>query len=597
MYYMMKRLIPAFLCTLLMLAAPALAQQNADNKPITSAKSLLTEVFGYTQEEADAFKFTATETDTEFKVDFSPREHPEWIYTGTFSKADGKFTGSSTPFHTNYSKFPGENGIRDTLRSAEKNRWFAQWNDASKAAFSDMMQKSGITPVYALQAGLKDLNYTAAQAVDDYFVSCYGEKYNWPPAVYQWRDAVLSANSLTLVPAAFDISSRRGIHSRSVEDRGTAWTFTATEFLGEVPTELAQAFSHPRLEGWTSLCGALLTVDKSEKKTQPVERGLAAFAMGEERLLVALYRKSPTDAWSIAPVGGNALLKSRDFFITYDGQKHLFIIEYPISGFESESFGCELLFMGGADYTQPMCKFNGYRRTNRETGSGVIIDSEGGQMQAGAAWYHIISYQPGSTAKEEIVPAIFPGYLDFIDAAQFPKSAEECKKAAAQSFTLPEGYGITSGVHLRAQASSHSADLGMYEPGTLVKVLETLPGSEYPWYHVRAGLAEGYMSGSYVTYGSSASLADALAVSKPLHVAKAIKACALKKGTGWLDGSVMDLDAGTKMHVIAVVGDWLHVVIPQGEPGWMMDINGTDGYVKASDVLQAATSMQLDWME
>jgi hypothetical protein len=49
--------------------------------------------------------------------------------------------------------------------------------------------------------------------------------------------------------------------------------------------------------------------------------------------------------------------------------------------------------------------------------------------------------------------------------------------------------------------------------------------------------------------------------------------------------------------VIAVLGDWLHVVIPQGEPGWMMDVNGTDGYVKASDVMEAATSVQLDWME
>jgi uncharacterized protein YgiM (DUF1202 family) len=137
----------------------------------------------------------------------------------------------------------------------------------------------------------------------------------------------------------------------------------------------------------------------------------------------------------------------------------------------------------------------------------------------------------------------------------------------------------------------------MYEPGTLVQVLETLPGSEYPWYHVRAGLAEGYMSGNYVTYGDSANIADTVSISTPLHVAKTKKACALRKGTGWLDGTVMDLNAGTKMHVIAVVGDWLHVVVPQGEPGWMMDVNGTDGYVKASDVLQAGTSLQLDWMD
>jgi hypothetical protein len=225
------------------------------------------------------------------------------------------------------------------------------------------------------------------------------------------------------------------------------------------------------------------------------------------------------------------------------------------------------------------------------------IDNEGGGMQAGVYWYRMITYQPDSPAKEEIAPAISPDYLDFIDVSQFPKNAQECRQAAAKSFTLPEGYAITSGVHLRAKASSHSTDLGMYEPGTLVQVLETLPGSEFPWYHVRAGLAEGYMSSNYVTLGSSANVSDAISISKPLRVAKANKACALKKGTNWLDGSVMDLNAGTKMHVIAELGGWMHVVIPQGDIGWMMDINGTDGYVKASDITQAATSIQLDWME
>jgi hypothetical protein len=593
---MMKRLFTTFLCALLLLAVPALAQEGAHDKTITHAKSLLTEVFGYTQQEADAFEFTVTETDTQWLVEFSPKEHPEWIYTGAFNKADDKFAGSSTPFHTSYNEYPGENGIRDTLRDAEKNHWFSQWNDASKAAFGDKMQKMNISINYALQAGLTDKNYTAAQALDDFFFSCYGERYMWSPAVYQWRDEVLKANSLSLVPEAFNISTRQGIHTRTVQDRGTASPFTATEFLGEIPPELTQAFTHPKLEGWTSLCGAVLTADESVKTPLPEERGLAAFAKGDERLLVALYRESPADAWSVSPVGVKALFPNRDFFITYDGQKHQFVIEYPISGFESESFGCEFVFMVRKVYPQPMCRLIEYRRSNRETGSGVIIDSDGGQMQAGAYWYHVITYQPGSTAKEEIVPAIFPGYLDYVDAAQFPKSAEECHTASAQSFTLPDGYGVTQGVHLRAETSSHSADLGMYEPGTLVQVLETLPGDPYPWYRVRVGLLEGYMSSTYVTYGSSADIAGAL-LHKPLNVAKAKKACALKKGTGWLDGPVMDITAGTKMHVIATCGDWLHVVIPQGEIGWAMDVKGTYGYVKASDVVQAGSSIQLDWME
>jgi len=593
----MKKHILMLLCALVMLATPALAQENAYDKPITYAKSLLTEVFGYTQEEADAFEFKVTETDTQWQAQFSPKEHPEWIYYGTFQKADGGFLGSGSPFHTNYRKYPGENGIRDVLRAAAKNRWFADWSAAAKAAFGDMMLKMGISSTSALQVGLADKNYPAAQAVDDYFVSCYGEKYEWTPAVYQWRDQVLASNGFKLELAATDIASRQGIHTRPVQDDSKVWTTTVTEFLGEIPAELSQAFSHPKLEGWTGLCGAVLTFEGSSQASLPVERGLAAFAKGEERLLVVLYRESKSDTWSVSPVGEHALLKNRDFFITYDGQKHLFIIEYPVSGFESESFGCELVFMGKAEYPQPLCKLIDYRRTNRETGSGVVIDSEGERMQAGVYWYHVTTYQPDNPVKEEIAPAIVPHYLDFINAAQFPKSAEDCLKAATQSFKLPDGYGVTSGVHLRAETSSHSADLGMYEPGTLVQVLETLSGDSYPWYRVRAGLAEGYMSSTYVTYGNSADIAGALSISRPLSVAKVKQACALKTGTGWLDGTVMDLPAGEKMHVIATCGDWLHVVVPQEEIGWVMDVNGTDGYVKASEVMQAATSIQIDWLE
>ena len=36
-----------------------------------------------------------------------------------------------------------------------------------------------------------------------------------------------------------------------------------------------------------------------------------------------------------------------------------------------------------------------------------------------------------------------------------------------------------------------------------VEVLEELPGDPYPWYHVRIGRTEGYMSGIYVAYPGS----------------------------------------------------------------------------------------------
>jgi hypothetical protein len=596
---MIERLLTALLCAMLLLSPAALAQESAYDKPITYAKSLLTEVYGYTQAEADVFVFQVTDTDTEWKVQFHPQEHPEGIYTGAFGKADGAFSGASSPFHTEYNKYPGENSIRDTLRAASQNQWFSTWNDAAKAAFGEYMPRMGITPSYSLQTGLQDSGYPAAQAVDDFFLSCYGEKSGWTQAVGEWHDEVLKENSLTLTPAAIDMDSRRGIRTHTAKGTNSDWTYTVTEFLSQTPPELAQVISHPQLTGWTNLCGALMTFDKpaGSKGSPPEDRGLAAFAKGDERLLVMLYREQSSEKWLIAPVGLKALLNNRDFYIAYDGQEGCFSIEYPISGFESEAFRCDVVLKRGAENLQPICKLKDYRRINRETGYSLTIDSEGGRLQAGDYWYHITTVEPGKPARAENVPAIEPDCLEFINVNGFPKNAEECRQAAAKSYTLPDGYGVAAGAHLRAETSSHSADLGMVEPGTLVQVLETVSGNPYPWYRVQIGFAQGYMSSTYVTYGSSADIAGAISLSGPLHVAKAKHDCALKKGTGWFDGSVADLKAGTKMHVIAVCGDWLYVVIPQGALGWVMDVNGTYGYVKASDVMRAATEIQLDWLE
>ena len=49
----------------------------------------------------------------------------------------------------------------------------------------------------------------------------------------------------------------------------------------------------------------------------------------------------------------------------------------------------------------------------------------------------------------------------------------------------------------------------------------------------------------------------------PLPVAKAKKSIQLKKGTGLFDGAVTTLPEGTKMHVLAESGNWLHVMVPQ----------------------------------
>ena len=82
-----------------------------------------------------------------------------------------------------------------------------------------------------------------------------------------------------------------------------------------------------------------------------------------------------------------------------------------------------------------------------------------------------------------------------------------------------------------------------------------------------------------------------------LPVVEAQKEIPLKKGTGLFDGTVQTLPAGTKMHVIIENDDWLYVDVPQGEIGFLMDVEGNFGYVRKTDVTFLPAIPGLDWAE
>ena len=80
-------------------------------------------------------------------------------------------------------------------------------------------------------------------------------------------------------------------------------------------------------------------------------------------------------------------------------------------------------------------------------------------------------------------------------------------------------------------------------------------------------------------------------------VAESKKEFTLKRGTGWFDGSVGTWPAGTQMHVIFESGDWLYVDIPSGEMNWVMDPEGTFGFVHRNDVTEMPASSLIRWPE
>ena len=160
-----------------------------------------------------------------------------------------------------------------------------------------------------------------------------------------------------------------------------------------------------------------------------------------------------------------------------------------------------------------------------------------------------------------------------------------------QQEVIPDGYVMIRGVHLRKERSSHSADLGLFNAGAIVQFLGKEDGNPYYWAHVRIGDLEGYMAGNYICFdelGEKGYYFDAL-----LPVVKARGSTSLKRGRGLFDGTVADIEAGTKMHVLAEYDDWYYVVVPQETIQARMDIYGTYGYI-SKDQVESSTIFDLE---
>ena len=581
----MKRWIAA-LTALAMLFTVSIAAENTEETVILKVQGLLTEVYGYTQEEADGFTFDISDEDGAWAVRFY--QNPAWVYQAEIAKADRSFISYQTPFSTLHYNKASENSVRYMLREMKSGAWFADWSVNGKKALGEALDAFGDIRInIALERGLQTVDYTPAQALDDFFLSCYGHTAQRSPETVAWRDAVFAEFGLTRETT--EPSMPHGITEYTVYDMGVDGS-TICEFYGTVPDTLAQAFSHPALQGWVCLAGAYQARNKAAAGDMPSGAGLAAFGRGEKRLLVMLLQDNATLAWNVLPVGETALYLNRDLYIRYSGSAGRFDIVYPVSDTEIECFSCRLVAQSSLLAYPKVCELKQYYRVNESGYSMTVVDSETNRSVLG--WYHVVTTQNGEK-EEALYPALAPVLMEYIDVSEFPTTDAACREAAKASPVIPEGYGFSSGVHLRAKTSSHSKDLGKYQPGTLVQVLDIQPGTNFPWYHVRVGVAEGYMSGNGVAYQENQPGTIRHVV---LSVGKLKNDTALKQSTGIFASTVAELPAGTLVRVLADQGNWLHVSVPPAEFGWLMQPGETDGYIKKNAVVLGTTPMQLEWL-
>lgn len=533
------------------------------------AEDSLTEVYGYLEEEVRDFVF---ETRQDGSLAFWPKAHPGWIYT-VFRGAYGQMDGT-TPFHTGYTGYCGENTVRELLRKMREGGWISCWNEEAKAALLDACLEDNVrisTELY--------LSENANQALQGFFVSCYGPAAGWTEALWDLRDSVFAEYGLTPEETPFHVSGVRSFSRRREYQEDVLSTYTLFEG-GTYPDELKEAFSDSHLTGWACHGGALMYDEMEEKPGKGTGKGLAAFEKDGKRQLTQL---SCLDGrWTINPLGTNALYPTGDYRVTFDAQQMNFAVQYRLNDDETAAFYLSPDQAKQDQSTLSYTTIENYERVNQKTGEATWITVTRSGMP---------TWQKELTPDDLPYPvANFPCYLGIVPITKFPDTLQAARQSVYPG--MPEGFVYSMGVNLRTQRSSRSATHGVLNAGTLLPVLERLPGDPSEWIRTKAGFLEGFVVDTYVHDGQTQS-----GHLSALPVVEAQKEIPLKKGTGLFDGTVQTLPAGTKMHVIIENGDWLYVDVPQGEIEFLMDVDGTFGYVRKADVTFLSIIPGLDWAE
>lgn len=164
-----------------------------------------------------------------------------------------------------------------------------------------------------------------------------------------------------------------------------------------------------------------------------------------------------------------------------------------------------------------------------------------------------------------------------------PLTADEARWLEEESRAAFEGTDLCLiwGANLRTEPTSRSRSLGMYHVA-LAQVLGQKPGTEAPWYHVRVGETEGYVSGRYVAFPADwANFVRRASV--PCPVAETDGGPLMADMDG--GGAPCTLEAGRRLLVLAETEDgWLHVFVPEDDLDGTLDQPGTYGYLRREDV-------------
>ncbi len=345
--------------------------------------------------------------------------------------------------------------------------------------------------------------------------------------------------------------------------------FVCEEFSGELPRKAKAVFGSLLREGDEPICGAMFT-EHYKKQTGMTGRCAALLAVRREgKILLMGADKDGEESWQAGVETDSFLPPDAAFSITCEpmGQKYVTYVHLALT------IGDEVFLLrtqaNGALYLYE------YRRKEAD-GSESVINCYGGSFRCSAR-------KDGEETTLHAPEGGLPMRLCAWTLAGFPDTPQKIDAWLAENpMDEPDDVGYIFGVNLREEPTGQSRSWGKYS--AKVKILGQQPGLEVPWFHVRIGDLEGWVSGVYLRT-QRAVRADVWADS----VNGILRVCRTKTETTLLhrpDGeAVQAVPKGTLLHVIEENDGWLHVILPRGKISWQTDWDGTYGFIEKKDAL------------
>lgn len=378
---------------------------------------------------------------------------------------------------------------------------------------------------------------------------------------------------LLLLPGAHGLAQEYVL-----EDESNGY-FVCEDFDGELSVKAKAIFGSLLREGDEPICGTMF-LEHYRNTPGKTNRGAALLAVRREGKVLLMGADKENDGpWQAGVETDGFLPPDAQFEITCEpmGTKHVTYAHLAISiddevfALRTQSSGALYLYeyrrkeADGSEFVID-CYGSAFRCSRRENGSDTALhDPDGGLPTRLCAWT-----------------------LD-----SFPRTAEEIGAwIAAHPADEPDNVGYTANVNLRERPTGKSKSWGRYS--AKVKILGQQPGLEVPWYNVRVGNLDGWVSGVYMeTQKNTRDYEWASSAYAVLQVCRAKKETALLQRP---DGEqVKEIPEGTLLHVIEENDGWLHVILPRGEISWQTDWDGAYGFIRKADAAIGVSAADAIW--